>query len=463
MTGLPRHCQLLAGLLLIIAPALCAAKDPGGEGFIKSQVFINNCFKTSSGTVTEVCADYRINWKMWSLMGEPVGDYNLGWQLNSITLMDPKRQQVVSFTADTIPAELKKDVGRIELYVDGVATVRAANGAYGYHHFDTGTAVKAGGRSSVNSPGSPNWNKLFSTGGDACDDKQAAFMDAKKAKEAFISGIQLSDLKICPRSSVTELSALESAIAKLCKQSGADKQHRFCPEAVPKKDEKKAKPPEAGSASNVLDDPKPSGKQGKSVADLLDEGAERQQVSKQLTIEREKFRKEAAQACSNKLREINACYTKANCKIPTSTEEGDYYKKACGNEPDKTVCTDRKEVFDNTNCPWANGPEHMKDICKTWGRKWECLRNEPNPKYPVWEACAAEAKRSLAKSNSCVKACNPNGFSSESACVEQRMASAAPTESDARAILKKEWDAKSRAGNVPAGKNGNQAPTNFLD
>jgi hypothetical protein len=71
--------------------------------------------------------------------------------------------------------------------------------------------------------------KVFVLGGDACAD-DATYLDAASAKEVFVKGIQLTNLKLCPGTGVSELAPLEHAIDALCSKPGADKAYSFCPE-----------------------------------------------------------------------------------------------------------------------------------------------------------------------------------------------------------------------------------------
>jgi uncharacterized protein YfaP (DUF2135 family) len=253
MTKTLRNLFMLVVLGMFSSSVWSVENNPGGQG----QIMGNDCFTTRSEIVKQVCARYTIRWKMWGLMGEPVGDYNVSWKLTRIELMNPKNQShEVYGEFSLIPEPLKKGIGAIELYIDGYAVASSSacvpgqlkRGCHhiGNHHFNTGVAVRAGAGSSYNVPGSPNWNKLFVQSGNPCEDKFVTFMDADNAKKNFSQNFQLDSLWLCPTSGVSELTSLESAIHKLCSQSGADKQYKFCPKQ--KLDEKKA------VVSNAIDD-----------------------------------------------------------------------------------------------------------------------------------------------------------------------------------------------------------------
>lgn len=210
-----------------------AENKPGGEGFMQNerQTFYSGaeskCFDVEKGTVASVCAKYRINWKLWSLMGEPVGDYNLSWSLTSITLRNPVGVRVQYNSVDSLPKQLQKSARAIELHIYGAASTNNSVLA-AYHGFETGTEVRADVGNSMNVPSSPSWNTLFLKRPE-CDIEKQEYMNTNDAKLEFKKGINLQNLIICPKSSVS-VSSLESTIKELCKSPGAEKTYHFCPE-----------------------------------------------------------------------------------------------------------------------------------------------------------------------------------------------------------------------------------------
>ncbi len=246
---------LFMGLLMSMVSIAYAEekKENGGRGELTSNM-ANACFKTQSQSVSEVCASYRIRWKMWSLMGEPVGNYSLDWQLKSITLTAESKgysspKPSWNFTPATLPAELKKSVDAIELFVDGAASVDSPginwnqNTAH-YHHFDTGVAVRANKGASHNVPGSPDWNKVFIK--DSPCTANAVYASVADAKKVFINGFKFSNLQVCSKSAVYNLSALESKIYELCQTEEGSKKYKFCP--------KKNEEVEKNKQDNAIDD-----------------------------------------------------------------------------------------------------------------------------------------------------------------------------------------------------------------
>lgn len=210
-------------------------KANGGRGELTSDIG-NACFKTQSKSITEVCANYRIRWKMWSLMGEPVGNYSLDWRLQRITLTTESNDSLSAkpswhFTPVTLPAELKKSVDAIELYIDGAAMVTSPGINWNkttarYHRFDTGVAVRAEKGASHNVPGSPNWDKVFINENSCSNTEYASAADAKRV---FINGFKLSNLQVCSKSAVYNLSGVESKIYELCSTEEGQKKYKFCP------------------------------------------------------------------------------------------------------------------------------------------------------------------------------------------------------------------------------------------
>lgn len=459
----------ITAFVLLPFSGWCANNGPGGSGILKNNFMTANCFKPNSGVVTEVCADLTINWKMWSLMGEPVGDYNVSWELTSISLMDQKRKLVSRFTPKNLPRELKKSAGAIELYIDGYASVSLGSNWYGQHRFNTGTTVRAGAGSSVNTPGSPNWDKLFVLDVNYnCDDEQATFMDAQKAKTIFKNGIELRDLVLCKSASVSELTRLESAIDELCAKKGADKQYQFCPEQKeePKKEtastqnkdtsgekaKSKRQAPSAGLGASVLDGDDSTRQGGVNIDSVLDESTERPLIQKRWAQETASYRRKAEPACRATMQGIDDCYEKSGC-TPTA---GSPSIEQCRNiPPHPYVFTLFLSGEGSTESSRDAYREELAERQAEQSRHWKSR----------YGSLSEECKQRDKERNefvSCRKqydsTCNPKKFTSMDDCLDAKVNSQGPTEQDARAQLKKEWNAKARTG-----KNAPQPVTNFLD
>lgn len=374
-------------LLPLLAPAWCAAGEPGGQGTLDSNL-TNACVKPNSGTVTEVCANYRIKWKMWTLMGEPVGDYTLAWQLTSITLMNPERRQVKIYSADSLPNELKKAAGAIALYIDGVATV---NGQYLYHRFNTGVSVRAGAAGSYNTPGSTHWDEIFSRSGGAllCMNRakpDTSFLNAQATKAMFAQGILLTDLHLCPGSTASELTALESAISRLCEKPKSDKAYLFCPKA--------AETPKEDASAKAIDDAfaklegrtaTPPAKDQAPVKSAKTPGADIDAAFAQM--EKDQQARQKAQARERARQERHDAIV-ASCRSQVE-KQNQCLKQTCGTEPDATTCTQFEED------PLPKGERSCLSYRNNCSFPTShCVATGANPKHAEWQQCLANQHRS---------------------------------------------------------------------
>lgn len=504
--SLPRY-LLPAAFCLFSVLAWSAEKEPGGQGIIKSDSISSNrndCFTSKIGKEIqlELCADYTINWKLWTLMGEPVGDYNLSWKLRSITLKNSSRSGIYEsgtyYRPDTLPKELKKGVNAIQLYIDAVAPVsHGSDNLTGvFHSFDTGIPVRANAGSSYNTPGSPNWDKVFLRS-DVCafHPPVKPYLDAKAAKEEFTKGIQLNKLTLCPKSGLSELTALEAAIDKLCKKPGAHEEYRFCTAQKAKekkeksedmaseqdgKDKKAKKKHESASDDNLLDGPSSGSGDASSIADLLDEDAERPQVQQRLAQLRAAYLIKAEAACQSTLRNIDACYAKTGCSRPEENPTAEQCKSipaypGSGQYVTPIVLTRRLNPGDvcyneDAECRAVRAENKRKEAREKAeaAERIERQQSEWRASYGSLSDECKQREKERSSFASCQKqygsTCNPAGFNTIDDCINEQARSNGPTEGEARAQLKQEWNAKARtAKGGKAGKQGNQTTTNFLD
>ena len=212
------------GVLLSGSVELTYAAIPsqGGSGILSSDSF-NRCFPVQSRYVDQLCADYKIHWKLWTLMGEPVGNYALEWQV--LTLRFKNQSSDNPF----LLASLKQATEKIEFYLDASVTVKSphvdwAKSTVHYHRFNTGTAVKANKGISYNSPGSPDWGKVFIQRSPCKAD--AMYANVADSKKAFQQGIQLSALNICSGTSISFL-GFDSEVDRFCASDEGQK-YSFC-------------------------------------------------------------------------------------------------------------------------------------------------------------------------------------------------------------------------------------------
>ena len=230
--------KILFSVLLTSLTSLSYAESQpskGAEGIINSG-FTNRCFKPKSKYVQQVCTDYEIRYKLWSLMGEPVGNYVLNWKLSPMSAITIKG---VPYNSFDIPEPLKKSIDGLELYIDGSANVtipKKYSTTVNFHRFNTGVAVKANKGSSYNTPGSPNWNKTFIES-KACSKTDVKYATVADAKDAFINGFTLSSLEICSGTEVYGVTYIDDAIEHLCRSDEGEK-YKFCPKKEKKQQEK---------------------------------------------------------------------------------------------------------------------------------------------------------------------------------------------------------------------------------
>lgn len=449
----------LATLTMATSFAFAAPSEPGGSGVIKSSA-MGECFHVRDSTLVQVCAEYTINWKLFVLMGEPIGNYVLSWKLVSVKLMDPTRYKPVYYAAANLPADLQKAAGSLELYVDAVAAMHAVgvSSQARLHHFDTGTSVRAGDGKSFNTPGSPNWGELFGLRGDACEPKGTSFLAASEAKKEFRAGVQLDRIAtFCPRSGLSNVSDVQRAIVKLCEPEGADKVYLFCPA---QKERKKDKPTDVDadtSAGAAALDGRSAGALKSSAHELLDEGAERPIIQKRLEREIAGYRPTASAACSVVMSNIDVCYAKAQCvqaSPPTGLSAEDCDRAGRG-EPSPPV------RFRLTRTYSTPGPHACDADCEEESRSIREAEAAEDKEYEEsiarWNSrlknsvgvCQAYVSQ-VAAAKSCEarhrSACNPQSITTREECIGIQTRTKGPTENDARKLVQKDWQLRAKTG-----------------
>lgn len=321
--------RLLAFLGLLIAYGVAEATPaaaPGGQGTLTPAFNQTQCMPVRGETLNEVCVRYSIAWRLWTLMGEPVAISTLQWDLVSIRLTSQTRKASKTYTASAIPSDLSTAVSKLELFIEGDAIVTSkimAPGQQLHFHLDTGTAVRARAGHSLNTPGSPSWDKVFYSAIDRCNARTYTYLPAAGVKDAFRTGIQLQDFTACPGSGISNAEAVEDAIHRICAQRPSSPPI-FCPLAPI--------PPTPAiadgtrqSAMDALDQLTSSAGRGDSTrsgASALDERAARPAVLKRLQQDRASYRLATEPACRKSLDSIEACYVRAGCRmqpnLPTS-------------------------------------------------------------------------------------------------------------------------------------------------
>lgn len=384
-----RNILITVSIALLFSSAWSAESKSGGQGFMESEFLLNTsegkCFDIKNSPVAAVCAKYRINWKLWSLMGEPVGDYNLEWQLYKIILKGATGNPIAYYGVEQLPKPLQAAANATELYIEGVADISGGlSGSFGYHAFNTGVPVRAGVGTSMNVPGSPSWGTLFLNRPE-CNDKEYPYMNAQDAKLAFKKGIKLQLLNICPKSSMS-VSSLVSAIKELCKSPGADKTHRFCPKQIIKK--------EKMAETNAIDDAFTKLEKKAAETPIVKAGSIDDAFTQMEASQIEKERLRVAAIKEKKEREDKEVKDKIRreeaiqfCTVAMRSEQS-CLQDACKKEPSKTICTDLRQdpiEYNRDTSPMREGESRF---VFPKSATYTCYSDGVNPAYSVWQSCA---------------------------------------------------------------------------
>ncbi|SFQ34372.1 hypothetical protein [Variovorax sp. 770b2] len=414
----------LAVCFWAMAPGVQAAPNPGGSGTLRSSGLQDICLKGTE-VVPEVCGQVQVNWKLWALMGEPIGDFVLGWKPGTIRIASAEGGGSQLHQVDSLPAPLSKAAQNMELYVEAVAFVEKPPASPNYNTvaitFNTGVASKPG-ETSMNVPGGYDWDKFLHGGMSSegialgavgwCSEKGRRDLSAKDAKAIMLAGVKLQGLQLCPKSTV-DVSPMENAIAKVCEsaliEAGLGPSSHFCP----KKEAQKPEPKKANAIDDAfarLEGRRPAETANTDKAKPFDsmsskfEAAEAERKAREVDkaralaaqrdreaeAERQALRREAAQ---------NFCTTAKDAQDSCAA-------KTCGSKPSATMCL--RSVQDPYP-PCKAGPGFS---CLQIPH-YSCVEQGPNPKLPEWESCSAGVDRS------CAAAGKP--IASVDACVAERL------------------------------------------
>lgn len=439
-------CCLSLALMLPVPPALADAYI--AEGRYQARLLE---LATDNPLVPRLIVNAEVSYRYSALMGEPLANHGLKWELVGFTLV-PGKGREIQVGRDEARQRLGQAVDRLELSLRGLAHVRSTDPAsplYGKPlslDFDTGAAVRAGAQS-WNVAGSPAWGKLFLNDEAPCVGPEAtvvsgqspgatrAWIAADSAKAVFRTGhFFLEHKAVCRKgTALVGLDALASALRKLC--SAQKERDPWC----------------AGGKAGGAE---PDGTQAGSgpVGELLDESADKPRVQKELAQMREAYRQQSLEVCRKTLQGIEACFAGQGCALSlpadvsprqceTIPPRPSYGKlrlssgKGCNSECQRRIDEEDNREYQASMAQWNRKYGELAGICKTYleGRR-------------QIQACRKDKQA----------ACNPRGFEKVEDCVEDRIKSSAPSEDDARAALKKQWQQKKSApASAPA--------TNFLD
>jgi len=330
----------------------------------------------------------QINWKMWTLVGEPIDDYVLGWKPTSLKLADSNGKNLNSYQIVALPAPLGKAANNMELYVEAVAFVQAQPMG-GRHNtvavaFNTGVAAKPG-TTSMSVPGGHNWDKfLFSSPSSKsgslglqswCTEQGRTPLSAADAKTVMRQGIQLYLLQICPKSTV-DVSPLERAIDKWC-ASAPKPAPPFCPKPEPViKIEPKGSSDAIDEAftklegRNTKNSPTAHKVKDGGAGNAMDAAFEAANAERAARVKATQRRKEATDFCNA------AKATQDSCAAQT-----------CGAKPSDEICTDSRR----DKPPPCKGP----NAC-LYFETYTCYARGPNPELAKWNSCLSEKSRACA-------------------------------------------------------------------
>ncbi len=360
------------------------------------------CFKSRSTAVPEVCGQIQVNWKLWTLMGEPIGDYVLGWKPTKVRVADAEGSGSKTYQVESLPAALGKAAQLMELYVEAVAFVvnppTRRNGSPIALAFNTGVATKPG-ETSMNVPEGYNWEKflhgamsnkgigLGQAGWCVVEGRQQ--IDAKDAKAVMRAGVKLDGLVVCSSSTV-DVSPIENAIAKLCKSNTGAAPH-YC---TRKKEAQEIDSIDA--AFSRLEDRRSAGgtPAGKKVGASDPMEAAFEAAEKERQVREDARLKSLAELRARQAAAEQLAIAKKNavvfCNAAKATQDS-CAERSCGRKPSAEICTDSRM---DPPRPCQGGPGTK---CMVFPR-YTCYANGPNPQRSEWESCSATAAQACATS-----------------------------------------------------------------
>lgn len=434
-----------------------------GQFLLRSQEIM-----TGNVVIPKVILNAEVSYRLSTLMGEPVANYALKWDLLGLNIVPGKGRSEITISAAEAREYLGTAVNQMEISLKGLAYAKSLNTASPLYRerltldFDTGAAVRAG-KQSWNVAGSPNWGRYFLDEGAPCDGPTASIFSvstggartwvaAEIAKQAFrVADFSLDYKAVCKRgTSFVGLDTIVSAIEKSCASSKV--QAAWCPG----KKEASSSPKESGKTdkgiADLLDGGKSSNNSSDAISDLLDEKAEAPRVASKLADLRKTYRLEAESACRKSLQEIEACFARNGCAIQLPEN---VTVQQCDSIPGKPSYG-KLRLSNGTVC----GADCQRRIREEDDRDYARAMDAWNAKYGNLENVCKSFLDSRRRIQSCRKenqpSCNPDGHEKLDDCVSQRMKNFGPSERDAKDAVRKEWQNKAKR---PAA----QQTRNFLD
>lgn len=176
--------------------------------------------------VDRLCFQWRVRWRVWTLMGEPVHVSELEWKIDDVLtrFRGPQGELVDWFQAT--PA-MRTAAEKLELTLTLDAGVLRERGAW--LRLDTGAPTRPG-KTSLNVPGSPSWARLMHShtprpfnfmmahnDGESCETDLSSFVSPEDAKRRMRTGLELSSAQLCSNlSRISNDSAVFEAADAAC-------------------------------------------------------------------------------------------------------------------------------------------------------------------------------------------------------------------------------------------------------
>jgi hypothetical protein len=373
--------------------------SPGGNGSLRPMGLQETCFKSGSKAVPEVCGRVQVNWKVWTLMGEPIGHYVLGWSPTTVRVADAEGGGSQTYLVENLPTAVGKAAQRMELYVEAIAFVeKAPTSRTVVLAFNTGVAAKPG-ETSMNVPEGYDWDKFLHGGvsnkgiglglAGWCVAEGRQQLNAKDAKAVMRAGVKLDGLQVCPSSTV-DVAPVENALAKLCESNTGPTPH-YCSR---KKEAKEIDPIDAAFAK--LEDRRPGGTTG---AGKKAGSSEAMEAAFEAAETERKAREDARLKAAAELRERLAAAERLAlerksaldfCNAAKATQDS-CAERTCGSRPSAEICTDSRR---DPTPPCDGGPGTRCIVFP----KYTCYANAANPKRSEWETCSATVAATCATS-----------------------------------------------------------------
>lgn len=181
----------LLGLLLAGTPASAAVQEYVAGAAQAHCVAID---ARTARHVASVCFRYTLRYDVRTLLGEPVVDNRIAWEIVKIVLRGGNRQQELQADG-SMPDAVRAAFGNVRL--TGAVFAGQVSGAPDprWLRLRAGALKASGGGFGFDTPGSPDWDKLFVGGGNGCTARATVRTDAAKA--IVERGVRFQRVAVC--------------------------------------------------------------------------------------------------------------------------------------------------------------------------------------------------------------------------------------------------------------------------